>query len=284
MTTLPARRQGHGIKLSFYDFGATPFFACQYDQRFSYCLYVPADYDETAAKAYDLAVIVHGTGRTATQYRDLFADFAQRHDCIVLAPLFPVGIIEPGDLANYKRIQFHDIRYDHVLLAMVDEVIAKYRVNGSRFLLYGYSGGGQFCQRFFMLHPERLQAVSIGAPGVVTLLHPDYDWWVGVRDVPARFGKTIDIEAMRQVAVQTVVGTDDTQTWEITSPRDSKLWMPGADLQGDNRIERIEALAQSFERHGIKVRRDTVPGVAHEPFKVIDPVQVFFEDFLKARR
>ena len=202
MSTHPPRRQGHGVKLSFYDFGATPFFASQFDQRFSYCLYVPADYDEAASKAYDLAVIVHGTGRTATEYRDRFADFAQRNDCIVLAPLFPVGIIEPGDLANYKRIQFHDIRYDHVLLSMVDETIAKYRINGSRFLLYGYSGGGQFCQRFFMLHPERLQAVSIGAPGVVTLLNQDYDWWVGVRDVPARFGRAIDIDAMREVAVQ----------------------------------------------------------------------------------
>lgn len=284
MSTHPPRRQGHGVKLSFYDFGATPFFASQFDQRFSYCLYVPPDYDEAASKTYDLAVIVHGTGRTAAEYRDRFADFAQRNDCIVLAPLFPVGIIEPGDLVNYKRIQFHDIRYDHVLLSMVDETIAKYRINGSRFLLYGYSGGGQFCQRFFMLHPERLQAVSIGAPGVVTLLNQDYDWWVGVRDVPARFGRTIDIDAMRDVAVQTLVGTEDTATWEITIPRDSKLWMPGAELQGDNRIQRIEALARSFEAHGIKVRRDTVPGVAHEPFKVIEPVRAFFEDFLKSRR
>ena len=283
MSTTPPPRQGHGVKLSFYDFGATPFFASQFDQRFSYCLYVPPDYDEAGTKAYDLAVIVHGTGRTAAQYRDRFADFAQRNDCIVLAPLFPVGIIEPGDLANYKRIQFHDIRYDHVLLSMVDETIAKYRINGHRFLLYGYSGGGQFCQRFFMLHPERLQAVSIGAPGVVTLLNQDYDWWVGVRDVPARFGRAIDIGAMREVAVQTLVGTEDTATWEITIPRDSKLWMPGAELQGDNRIQRIEALAASFEAHGVKVRRDTAPGVAHEPFKVIEAVESFFEDFLKSR-
>ena len=93
MSTHPPRRQGHGVKLSFYDFGATPFFASQFDQRFSYCLYVPPDYDEAASKTYDLAVIVHGTGRTAAEYRDRFADFAQLNDCIVLAPLFPLGII-----------------------------------------------------------------------------------------------------------------------------------------------------------------------------------------------
>lgn len=282
--TQERQRQGHGIKLSFYDFGATPFFASQMDQRFSYCLYVPQDYSETAEKRYDLAVIVHGTGRTATWYRDRFAGFSEKNDCIVLAPLFPVGIIEPGELSNYKRIEFHGIRYDLILLSMVDEVAAKYRLRDRRFLMYGYSGGGQFCQRFYMLHPLRLRAVSIGAPGVVTLLNADYDWWVGVRDIQHRFDRKIDIEAMRNVAVQTLIGSEDTQTWEITIPRNSKLWMDGADLQGANRLDRIEALAQSFETAGIRVRRDVVPGVAHSPFDMADPAEDFFSGILKQQR
>ena len=33
-----------------------------------------------------------------------------------------------------------------------------------RFALFGYSGGGHFVHRFFMLHPQRLWALSIGAP------------------------------------------------------------------------------------------------------------------------
>lgn len=277
----PPARQGHGIKLSYYDFGATTFFASQYDQRFSYCLYVPKNYSESEDKVYDLAVIVHGTGRTASQYRDRFADFADRNDCIVLAPLFPAGIGVAGDLANYKRILFHGIRYDQVLLSMVDEVAAKYRLRSERFMLYGFSGGGQFSQRFFLLHPERLHAVSIGAPGVVTLLNTDYDWWVGVRDIEQRFGRSLNLAAMRAVTVQTIIGTADTATWEITISRDSALWMDGAQLQGDNRIERITALADSFAAHGIRVQRDTVPGIAHEPFKVIEPVEAFLQQCLR---
>lgn len=284
VTPKPPKREGHGINLSFYDFGPTPFFASQYDQRFSYCLYVPQDYSETDGRQYDLAVIVHGTGRTAAQYRDRFADFAEKHGCIVLAPLFPVGIVEPGELANYKRIEFHGIRYDLVLLSMVDEVCAKYRIRDGGFMMYGYSGGGQFCQRFFMLHPQRLRAVSIGAPGVVTLLNQDYDWWVGVRDVKARFGIEIDLEAMRKVKVQTLIGSADDATWEITIPRESKLWMDGADLQGANRLERIAALAASFEAHGIAVRRDIVPGVAHSPFEMVDPAEDFFTSIVTAAR
>jgi pimeloyl-ACP methyl ester carboxylesterase len=284
VTPKPPKREGHGINLSFYDFGPTPFFASQYDQRFSYCLYVPQDYSETDGRQYDLAVIVHGTGRTAAQYRDRFADFAEKHGCIILAPLFPVGIVEPGELANYKRIEFHGIRYDLVLLSMVDEVCAKYRIRDGGFMMYGYSGGGQFCQRFFMLHPQRLRAVSIGAPGVVTLLNQDYDWWVGVRDLKARFGIEIDLEAMRRVKVQTLIGGADDATWEITIPRESKLWMDGADLQGANRLERIAALADSFEAHGIAVRRDIVPGVAHSPFEMVDPAEDFFTSIVTAAR
>lgn len=282
--TPKTRREGHGIKLSYYDFGATPHFASQMDQRCSYCLYVPQDYDETATDEYDLAVIVHGTGRTSTQYRDRFAAFAEKHRCIILAPLFPVGLIVPGDLANYKRIEFHGMRFDLILLSMVEEVRAKYRLRAGGFLMYGYSGGGQFAQRFFMLHPRELRAVSIGAPGVVTLLNADYDWWVGVRDVEARFGIRLDAEAMRKVTVQTVIGSEDTATWEIAIPRDSAFWREGADLQGENRIDRIEALAKSFEAQGIQVRRDVVPGIAHSPFEMVDPAENFFTEMVMKSR
>lgn len=284
ISTPKTKREGHGIKLSFYDFGATPFFASQMDQRCSYCLYVPQDYDETALDDYDLAVIVHGTGRTATQYRDRFAAFAEANRCIVLAPLFPVGLIVPDDLANYKRIEFHGMRFDLILLSIVEEVRAKYRVRAGGFMMYGYSGGGQFAQRFFMLHPQHLRAVSIGAPGVVTLLNADYDWWVGIRDMEARFGIRPDLDAMRAVEVQTVVGSEDTATWEITIPRDSALWMDGAELQGANRLDRIEALARSFEAQGIRVRRDIVPGVAHSPFDMVDPAENFFTELVSKAR
>lgn len=280
ISTPRTRREGHGIRLSFYDFGATPYFASQMDQRCSYCLYVPQDYDETASDEYDLAVIVHGTGRTATQYRDRFAAFAEGHRCIILAPLFPVGLVVPGDLTNYKRIEFHGMRFDLILLSMVEEVRAKYRVRPGGFLMYGYSGGGQFAQRFFFLHPRHLRAVSIGAPGIVTLLNPDYDWWVGVRDLEARFGIRPDIAAMRAVDVQTVIGSEDNATWEITIPRESPLWMDGADLQGANRLDRIEALAKSFEAYGIRVRRDVVPGVAHSPFEMVEPAEQFFTEMV----
>lgn len=277
-------RQGHGKSLTYYDWGATPFFALGADPRVSYCLYVPESYEEAGASRYDLVVLMHGTERGAATYRDKFAEFAARHDTIVLAPLFPCHLAGPGDLDNYKLIEAAGMRFDTLLLAMVSEVAAKYRLRGDRFLLHGFSGGGHFAHRFFYLHPQRLLGVSIGAPGVVTLLDPQLPWWTGTADLEARFGTTIDLAAMRQVAVQMIVGAADTDTWEITIPENSPWWMPGANDAGQTRIERLRSLQASFERAGIVVRFDVVPEVAHNGWSVLEPVKTFFSQILAADR
>jgi len=270
-------------KLSLFDRKATPFFACQMDPRFSYCLYVPTSYDETGDDARPLVVVLHGTARTAAPYRDNWMPFAEETGAILLAPLFPAHIIEPDDTDNYKLIRYHGIRFDLVLLSMVDEVAAKYRVRADRFLLHGFSGGGQFAHRFLYLHPRRLHAVSIGAPGMVTLLDEGREWWVGVGRLKERFGIPLDVAAIRQVQVQMVVGAADTDTSEITIQPDwSYWWMEGANSAGVTRIDRLQALRKSFEAHAIPVRFDVVPGVGHAGMPVQDVVRDFFRQVLPA--
>jgi poly(3-hydroxybutyrate) depolymerase len=275
---------GHGKKLSYYDFGHTTVYASRMDQRFPYCAYVPQDYDEDGDKTYPLAVIVHGTERGMQAYRDGFADFAEENGVIVLCPLFPTGICFPGDLSSYKMLRAGDLHYDAIMLDMIEEMRERYRIEGSRVMMYGFSGGGHFTHRFFYLHPERLMAASIGAPGVVTLLDFDHDFWVGVRDFETVFGKKINLDAMRDVAVQMVIGGDDLQTWEITITPEDAWWMPGADLAGANRNDRMRSLKKSFERHGIQVRLDVVPGIAHDDRLLISKVKDFFKQSLSAVR
>ena len=106
--------------------------------------------------------------------------------------------------------------------------------------------------RYALLHPETLWAVSIGAPGSVTLLDPEQDWWVGVRDAQARFGKAVDAEALRKVAVHMIVGKADLETWEITHREGGKFHMPGANSAGLTRPERLESLRRSFEAAGAR--------------------------------
>lgn len=270
------------MPLGYYDVGATPFFALQADQRVSYCLHVPKSLKDRDRSACRLIVAVHGTGRTATAYRDGFAELAERTGSIVLAPLFPVGLIEPGELSNFKRLKFHDMRFDLLLLAMIDEVTAKYGIEPRRLLLFGFSGGGQFVHRFYTLHPGRLAAVSIGAPGNVTLLDDSRDWWVGTRNLEAEFGVGLDLAAMRRVCVQMLVGAEDTETWEITIKPGDAAWMEGANDAGRTRIDRLATLKANYERHGIAVRHDLLPGLGHAGPSALEPVIEFFEQALAA--
>ncbi|MEM0953270.1 MAG: alpha/beta hydrolase [Pseudomonadota bacterium] len=269
-------RQGNGTKLSYYDWGATPFFALGIEPRVSYCLYVPEDYEEHGDEQLQLIVLMHGTERGAAAYRDLFAIFAQQHRCLVLAPLFPCNLAGPGDLDNYKLIDDAGMRFDYLLLAMVDEVAEKYRLKSDRFMLHGFSGGGHFSHRFFYLHPHRLDSVSIGAPGVVSLLDSELPWWTGVADIEQRFGHPLRLDLMRTVPVQMIIGSEDIETWEITIPEDSPWWMPGANSAGATRIERLHSLRRSFERSGITVQFDSINGVAHDGWAVLDAVKTFF--------
>lgn len=275
---------GHGKTLSYYDFGHTTVYAARRDPRCAWCAYVPSDYDEDGDKTYPLAVLVHGTGRGMTRYRDSFADFAEAHGVIVLAPLFPVGLCFPGDLSSYKFLRHAGVHYDEILIDMIDEVRGKYRIPDPRVLMYGFSGGGHFTHRFLYLHPERLRAASIGAPGVVTLLDPSRDWWVGLRDFEQVFGKPLDLDAIRRVPVQMVIGGADTETWEITIRPTSALWRPDANHAGANRNDRMHSLKASFAAHGIAVRHDIIPGVAHDDRPMLGVVKDFFADVLGANR
>jgi len=268
---------------ALYDLGKATIFASRNDPRFSYCMYVPPHID-TADHPMELVVIVHGTGRSFVEYRDAFTEFGRWNDCIVLCPLFPVGVLGDGNRDGFKQIQEGDLRYDHILLDIVDEVAAKFDCDFSRFALFGYSGGGQFANRFALLHPERLWGLSIGAPGSVTLLDADRDWWVGVRDMEARFGKALDLDALREIDVQMVVGAADLEGWEITHQVGGKFYMPGANDAGNTRPERLESLRQSFIRAGVNVQLNIVENVAHEGLFCVDTVQDFLAGALKRRR
>lgn len=274
-------RQGHGEKLSYYDFEYTPFFAAQSDPRFCYCLFIPPEYEEKGDKDYNLIILIHGTERGPSQYREAFADFAARNDAIILAPLFPCNSFGGYDLDNYKFIECNGVRYDHVLLSMVDEVKAKYRLKDEGFLMFGFSGGGHFTHRFFYLHPERLKAVSIGAPGMVTLLDDRFDFWTGTRDLEEKFGKPLNYPAMRKVSVQMVIGAEDTELWEIGMNEGDEGWMAGAELTGPfTRRRKMDVLKESFENHGIAVQHDIVPEAAHMTKMMVPAVMNFFHKVL----
>ncbi len=245
---------------AFYQRGSIPIFASQVDPRLHYLLYVPKQLkDDDQAP---LLVVQHGTARTAAKYRDHLKPFADEHGVVILTPIFPAGLIDPNDLHNFKFIEYQGIRFDHMLLSIVDEVAERFPVATDKFYLHGFSGGGQFVHRFLYLHPERLAAASIGAPGRITQLDDKLDWWLGTRGFEEKFGQKIDFDALRRVPIQMVVGTEDVETWEINNPGESN-WMDGVEKTGNTRIERLRTLEANFRSHGLDVTFDLVDGAAH---------------------
>jgi hypothetical protein len=107
---------------------------------------------------------------------------------------------------------------------------------------------------------------------------------VGVRNLEEEFGSPLDVPALREVPVHMVIGGDDTETWEITIEPGHERWMSGADAAGVNRLDRMASLRQSFERHGIAVTRDTVPGIGHNGYALLEPVKAFFGALLATER
>src|SRR5581483_6044061 len=263
--------------------GPSMVYALRSDPRFSYCLYVPPEVEAPVARS-ELVVAVHGSLRLFIAYRDAFAAFAEWNRCVVLCPLFPVGVHGDENGDGYKYLHEREIRYDRVLLSMVNEASERCRIAFDTFGLFGYSGGGHFAHRFYTLHPQRLWAVSIGAPGSVSLLDRSRDWWVGVRNVRELFGVDVDIEAMRRVPVQMIVGRVDLETFEIMHHEGEPYWMPGANDSGGNRPERLARLRACYEQHGIAVRFDLVRDVGHDALRCAKVSEAFFADVLRQRR
>lgn len=283
MTDAPPTAEATARARAIYDLGPTAIFASKADPRFHYCLYVPPQVGRGAK--VDLLVAVHGTTRTSfLEFRDGFAEFGRWNDVAVLCPIFPVGVRGDGARSGYKYMAEGEIRYDLALLDMIDEVATKYDQDWSRFAVFGFSGGGHFAHRMAILHPDRLWAACIGAPGSVTLLDPTRDWWVGIRDLRERFDIAFDGEALAKVPVQMVVGDADLETWEITHQPGSTYWMDGANDAGRTRPERLKALAESFRAAGVQVQLDLMPGVSHDRTKVLGRVKDFLAGVLAARR
>jgi dienelactone hydrolase len=218
-------------------------------------------------------------------YRNAFSDFADQNDVIVLCPLFPQNALYQGDLHTYKMLRGKGVNYDEILLDMIEELSTYYRVDAERFALYGFSGGGQFSHRFLYAHPDRLAGVAIGAPGTVTLINSEADYWVGTRNFQDLFGHPIDIAAIREVPIRMLVGDQDVWTrWVEIRTTDAFFWMDGANDAGITRVARLEALRDNFDQHGIPVQFEIFPGVAHDDETMLSSVKSFFANCLGGAR
>ncbi|GAA3794458.1 alpha/beta hydrolase [Amycolatopsis tucumanensis] len=260
---LPAAHPGRRLLT-----GRTPFFAAPTEPRCSYCAYVPRTW--TPEARMPVLVAVHGTGRNVGALREGLIPFADRHDVIVVTPLFPAGIDDPDDVHNYKTLDAFGIRFDLVLLEILDQVRERWNARVDTVMLCGHSGGGQFAHRFLYLHPERVEAVAVSAPGSVTVLDPTRAWPDGTADTRDRFGSTVDPAAIARVPALLTIGADD----------DGRADLAAMGEPGRSRPAELARLATSLREHGAAVRTAEVPGVGHSAAGTQPSITAFFDDLL----
>lgn len=295
--------------------GSIPFKAVKTEPRISYTVYVPHEYlnpdpslryskdSKDLSPAYKLPLLplivnIHGTSRNAGLCRDRLISFANAAQVAVLAPLFPAGIDSYNDLDNYKLLRYKSLHCDRALLEILDEVKVRWPgIITEKIFLMGFSGGGQFAQRFLYLYPERLHAVSIGAPGGVTMLDDELKWPAGIKDVSEVFnGAFIDKSKVREVDIQLIAGGADsevhggTEFWawlakkrqefsEGSEKGTAKEPRKGGEPMG-SRVATLEKLKSHWDTNGIRSQLDIVEGVKHDSDGVLSTVIDFLRPLL----
>lgn len=250
--------------------------------QFSYYPYLPVSHLLERRTSAPLIALIHGSSRNPAVYRDELAEFAERHGCFLVAPLFPIDLADPVPDEQYKYLTGRNLRYDEVLLSMIDELSDLTRTTFDRILMFGFSGGAQFAHRFFYVRPQVLSALSIGAPGFITLSSMEHDWWLGLRDIESVFGVPQSVDDMRRVPVQLVCGAEDDIEYEIYSRGELGLDESEYDAYGKNRIQRIRALKKVYDELGVSNELKFVPGAAHELRPLVAAAKPFLRKCLTA--
>ena len=310
MSLIPVTAFPRGSCSTLFQTNDVPNSSLQADPRVLYAAFVPDEHypqSPSDPTRLPLLVAVHGTGRHNNRYLDTWREFGINNRCCIVAPLFPCLVTSATDIDGYHylgrqpassssvyekimeskvevpkiyaKVDGPDVRYDLLLLAILDEVAIRWpAIDTSKILMTGFSGGGQFVHRFMYLHPDRLLAVNVGAPGSVTHLNIERPWPAGIQDVEDVFGQCVDVEAIGRLPIMVSVGGED----KIENVSKARRLIKGDSFGSEEevnktRVQKATELVEQWRRLSLNVEFEVVPGAKHEMGKV----NVVVEPFMK---
>ena len=261
--------------------GALGAVSCQAHPQLSYYPYIPVRFMAEKRTSAPLIVAVHGSSRNPKDFRDLYCEFAERHGCFVIAPLFPMDTATDVPDEEYKYLRGDNVRYDHALFAMIAEFAGHVGVDFSGLVFFGFSGGAQFGHRLLYLWPQKFRAMSFAAPGFVTLPSDQYDWWVGTRDIHGLFDVTLEPDVLSRTAVQLICGEADNFPYEIYSRHEMGMGDAAYSAYGATRLERIKTLKSEYDALGLSADLTIVPNCAHDLPPLLEASKAFLSSHIK---
>jgi len=196
------------------------------DPEQEYFLYVPLSREPLAP----IFITVHGVTRKAKEQVRLFAPYAERYKCIVVAPYFP-----DDRFHGYQRLGLtgKGKRADRILEQIVAEVGALTESNIEKLYMFGYSGGAQFVNRYAMIYPQRVARIVVAAAGWYTFPDPTQNYPTGIKKVPKHQEVRFNLVKILSVPACVLVGEKD-----ILRDQDFRKTIRIDQRQGVTRLER----------------------------------------------
>ena len=166
-------------------------------------------------------------------------------------------------------------RPDLQLIAMMERLRRQLKQEGitlhQKILLQGYSASGMFANRFTVLHPDLVYAVTAGSPGgwpvapVANSGGESLHWPAGIADVEALTGKPFDLAAYRDVHQLIYMGSlDENDSLDFTDGWDLEAAAQVDRLFGETPLARWPAIQALYKSVTDNADFLLVEGVAHD--------------------
>ncbi len=246
-------------------------------------------------------IIAHGTpgenekaADTAKKFIERWTDFAEEHNLILIAPAFDRPRYRAA-YGGYRGLFGRDIGADEFVERLVSAERDNFTITEDKLLLYGHSAGGQFACRFLMMHPDRVQAVILSAPGRYAFPDPAAPWPYGIgrfdrmlvweKDsskiskrevVEALPAEQITQAAMTPIAV--LVGADDLEAQPSRPAHD-----------GATRVELAQQWVRDMKKVAVsqgkqpRITLELIPNVGHNSGRLTPHCQKALRELMKPR-
>ena len=228
-------------------------------------------YHRPAAAGADAPVVfvMHGQGRTASNYRKYWIPFAERQRFVLLVPEFSRSHFPGNRGYNLGNMVGPDGKHHPerqwtytAIEALFDDVRAANGFARTTYDIYGHSAGGQFVHRLVLFKPNARFRVAVAANS----------GWYTMPDRTVRFpyglgGSSTGVEQVKRALTRRLVvllGDAD------NDPDDAQLQRTlGALEQGPHRLARGHAFFEQAKRAASELRvplawtLEVAPGVGH---------------------
>ncbi len=245
-----------------------------------------------------ILLVIPGTGRDADEYRDAWAEIAEKQNLLVLSPvyreaMYPFqdyhlgGLIQSDDLMqavrfeeNSNRVYLDEEAYSFNwkpdpstwifsdfdrLFELVVEATGS---SQTQYDLFGHSAGGQILHRFALFYPDSKARYLLAAnSGFYTLPDQTVPFPFGLKDAPV---SQSGLQKAFQKQLALLLGQED----NAGETKGSLLRSPTVDQQGTGRLARGRYFFEKSRDQASSMQADfkwekiEVPGVGHDQEKM----------------